>query len=75
MHKQTDMFSIININNKKPDTSIPDGVKLKKKELWCPYCSKPVIFIRDKELGVKKCPYCKVSDRDYNVKMVNKRWI
>lgn len=75
MDKQIDMFGIININNKNPDTSIPEGVKLKGRELWCPYCSKPVIFIKDKDLGVRKCPYCKVSERDYNVKQVNKRWI
>ncbi|MGN9164502.1 hypothetical protein ACTNDY_04320 [Tissierellaceae bacterium HCP3S3_D8] len=75
MNKQEDMFSIINIKNKEPDTNIPEGVKLKEKELWCPYCSKPVIFIRDKKLGVKRCPYCKVSNRDYNVKQVNKKWL
>ncbi|WP_256311365.1 hypothetical protein [Tissierella carlieri] len=69
------MFDIININNKNPDISIPEGVKLKAKELWCPYCSKPVIFKKDKDLGVRKCPYCKVSERDYNVKQVNKRWL
>ena len=75
MDEQRDMFAIININNKKPDSDIPKGVKLRPRELWCPYCSKPVIFIRDKELGVRKCPYCKVSDRDYNVKKINKKWL
>ncbi|MBU5427013.1 hypothetical protein KQI41_11370 [Tissierella pigra] len=75
MNEQRDMFSIININNKNPDSDIPKDVKLRPKELWCPYCSKPVIFIKDKELGVRKCPYCKVSDRDYNVKKINKKWL
>lgn len=74
MEKQIDMFSIINTRNENPDKEIPENIKLKAKELWCPYCSKPVVFIKDKESGVKKCPYCKVSNKDYNVKQVNGLW-
>ena len=47
MDYQTDMFSIINNKNEIPDKHIPKGVKLKKREMWCPYCSKPVMFIKD----------------------------
>lgn len=75
MSKQTDMFGVINIKNKEPDTKIPKGVKLEGRQLWCPYCSKPAIFPRDKDLGVRKCPYCGISENDYNVKQVNKRWL
>lgn len=72
--KQLDMFEAININNKNPDLIMPEGVKLKQKQKWCPYCSKPVVFIKNKDRGVRLCPYCKISDKDYNVKMVNKKW-
>lgn len=75
MEEQTNMFSIINIKNENPDKKTPKGVKLNKKEMWCPYCSKPVIFIKDKEHGIRRCPYCNISNRDYYVKMVNKSWI
>lgn len=75
MDKQIDMFDIINTKNETPDRKLPERIKLKKKELWCPYCSKPVIFLTDKTLGVKKCPYCGISEKDYSVKMVNDKWI
>lgn len=75
MERQIDMFNIINTKKETPDKEIPEGAKLKKKQLWCPYCSKPVIFLIDKVLGVKKCPYCGISEKDYNVKMVNDTWI
>ncbi len=73
--EQIDMFDIINTKNEIPDKKIPKTAVLKKKELWCPYCSKPVIFTADRVLGVKRCPYCGISNKDYNVKMVNDRWI
>ena len=72
--KQIDMFSLISDINKEPDKSIPEGVKLRKGQLWCPYCSNPVMFVKDKRLGVKKCPICGISDRDFNVKMINNTW-
>ena len=75
MDKQIDMFGAINTNNKIPDISMPEGVKLKPRQLWCPYCSKHVMFVKDKERGIKRCPYCGISDRDYNVKQVNKKWL
>lgn len=75
MERQLDMFEIINTKNENPDKAIPDDIKLKDKQIWCPYCSKPVIFIKDKLHGVKRCPYCNISNKDYNVKMVNKRWL
>lgn len=75
MERQLDMFSVINTRNDEPDREIPKDAKLKDNEKWCPYCSKPVIFIRDQAHGVNRCPYCSISDKDYNVKMVNNRWL
>lgn len=75
MKRQLDMFEIINTRNENPDKEIPEEIKLRDKQSWCPYCSKPVIFIKDKAHGVKRCPYCSISSKDYNVKMVNNRWL
>jgi len=75
MDKQIDMFHTINTKNEEPDKEIPEKAKLTNKQRWCPYCSKPVIFIKDKVHGVKRCPYCNISDKDYNVKMVNNKWL
>lgn len=74
--KQTNMFSLLIENNKdkKPDTAIPKGVKLKKGQLWCPYCSMPVKFKMDRYLDIRKCPICGISERDYYVKKVNDTW-
>lgn len=75
MCDQLDMFETINTRNETPDKDIPEGANLKDYQRWCPYCSKPVIFIKDKERGIKKCPYCGISNRDYSVKMVNHKWL
>jgi len=75
MDKQIDMFDTINTRNETPDKEMPESVNLTKKQRWCPYCSKPVVFIRDKVSGVKRCPYCNISEKDYNVKMVNNNWL
>lgn len=75
MDKQLDMFNIINKRNEIPDKKIPKGIKLINNEIWCPYCSKPIILVFDKVLGVKKCPYCGISEKDYNIKLVNDKWI
>lgn len=75
MERQLDMFEVINTRNNIPDKEIPKDAKLKDNQKWCPYCSKPVIFVRDHGHGVNRCPYCSISDKDYNVKMVNNRWL
>ncbi|MDR7870136.1 MAG: hypothetical protein RIN55_04700 [Tissierellaceae bacterium] len=74
MNKQVDMFGIIVSINKEPDKSIPKGVKLKEGQLWCPYCSNIVKFVKDDHLGINKCPFCGISDSEYSVRMVNKLW-
>ncbi|MCK9470695.1 MAG: hypothetical protein M0Q88_02950 [Bacilli bacterium] len=74
MDEQMNLFAITRDKNKEPDKAIPEGVKVKRGMLWCPYCSTIVKFEKDKQLGVSRCPFCGISDRDYNVKVVNKRW-
>lgn len=56
------------------DKKVPKGITLKKKQMWCPYCSNPVIFIKDKKSGITKCPICGISNQDFWVKKVNNSW-
>ncbi|PKM70642.1 MAG: hypothetical protein CVU93_01040 [Firmicutes bacterium HGW-Firmicutes-18] len=70
-NEQLSLFKLVQFN-KQPDKSIPDKIHLSGKQQWCPYCSNKVIFVRDKKLGVKKCPVCNITERDYWVKRVNK---
>lgn len=74
MKEQINIFSTFRDKNKEPDKVIPKGVKVDPGMLWCPYCSTIVKFVKDRELGVSKCPFCGISDRDYSVKIVNKKW-
>lgn len=69
------MFNKIIKINKVPDKKVPQNIKLKKNQFWCPYCSNIVIFVRDKSKGVKRCPYCNISDSDYYVRKINKLWV
>jgi len=55
------------------DKELPSNIKLKKKESWCPYCSMPVIFKKDRTKGVKVCPMCNISEKDFWVKKVNSK--
>lgn len=52
---------------------IPEKIKLKKGQSWCPYCNNVVILVRDKRLNVKKCPFCGISENDFWVKKVNSK--
>lgn len=71
MSDQITVFSLVKFNDK-PDENIPKGIKLKRNQLWCPYCSNIVVFKKDKKSGVKKCPICNISNRDFWVKKINK---
>jgi hypothetical protein len=68
--KQLSLFKLLKFN-KNPDKEIPKNIHLEKNQLWCPYCSNIVVFVRDKRLGVKKCPICSITINDYWVKKVN----
>ena len=70
MSEQMNLFKLIKFNEN-PDEKIPKGVVLTKIQIWCPYCSNKVIFKKDKKLGIKKCPICNISEKDYWVKKVN----
>ncbi len=52
---------------------IPEDVRFKKGELWCPYCGKTVKFKAD-GWGHKACILCGVSDNMFYVKKVNRLW-
>ena len=71
MEEQISLFKLIKFDES-PDEHMPEGIILKKRQVWCPYCSNIVIFKKDKKSGVKKCPICNISDKDYWVKKVNK---
>lgn len=68
--EQMNLFRLIKFNDN-PDESMPKNIALSKKQLWCPYCSNKVVFKRDKKLGIKKCPICNISEKDFWVKKVN----
>ena len=52
---------------------IPEGVKIKKNQLWCPYCGKVTDFKSD-GMGNKKCIMCGIGDNCFYVRTVNKLW-
>jgi len=68
--EQMNLFRLIKFNDN-PDENIPKEIILSKKQLWCPYCSNKVVFKKDKKLGIKKCPICNISEKDFWVKKVN----
>ncbi|MGF7057363.1 hypothetical protein [Brassicibacter mesophilus] len=70
-NKQFTIFSIMSKPKQVVDEKIPDNIKLKPSEWWCPYCSMPVIFKKNKSRGIKICPVCGISEKDYWVKKVN----
>jgi len=75
MTKEYNLFSLVHRDkDKPPDEVIPERVELKVNQMWCPYCSTPVVFVKDKKFGVKRCPICGISDRDYYVKRLNSKW-
>lgn len=52
--------------NPPPNTKIPSGYN------WCPYCAKVIKLIKDKSLGVYRCPLCGISSEDYYMKFVKR---
>ena len=67
------IFDFIEKNKHVKDKKLPDGITLKRNEYWCPYCSTKAIFVKNKKLGVRQCPFCGISENDYFVKKVNRR--
>jgi hypothetical protein len=50
----------------------PEGLRLSASEAWCPYCGRPTVFRHNKFVGIKHCPRCGISDRDFYVRRANK---
>ncbi len=50
---------------------MPKNIHLQDKQMFCPYCANKVVFKRHKSRGVKVCPICGISERDYYVKKIN----
>jgi Pyruvate/2-oxoacid:ferredoxin oxidoreductase delta subunit len=58
------------------------AAKHTKKQMWCPYCGewrrfqakKTTHMDGTKSIGYKRCTGCSISDQDYWVKHVNKKW-
>lgn len=69
--EQLTIFSFIEKSKAVKTTNIPKNIKLKSGQLWCPYCNNIVVFVRDKRLNVKRCPFCGISENDFWVKKVN----
>ena len=60
--------------NKEPMfMTIPKDSKIKKGELWCPYCGMVVKFRLD-GFGGKRCIRCGAGDNMFFVRKVNKLW-
>lgn len=70
MKEQLSLLDLINFN-KEPDKQKPPNITLTKKQLYCPYCSNKVVFKKDRTLGVKRCPICGITIKDYWVRKVN----
>lgn len=61
----------------------PTNIKMKKSELWCPYCAKPRRFKSGYLVEIdgisyissdKRCVICGMSDNDFHVKTENHLW-
>ncbi len=53
--------------------NIPKDSKIKKGELWCPYCGIVNKFRLD-GFGNKRCTRCGAADNMFHVRKVNKLW-
>lgn len=50
----------------------PPNLRLDKTLFWCPYCASRVRFVKDRHLGIRRCPLCGISENDYHVKRENR---
>jgi hypothetical protein len=64
-----------------PHKEIDPNKKQRKGQLWCPYCGEWRWFRYNVQLAnwpyksyYKRCTGCGISDEDYWVKTINKRW-
>lgn len=66
------LFDLFEKPKEVKDKVLPKNINLSSGYVWCPYCSMPVKLIKDKKFGIKKCPICSISEKDYWMKKVNK---
>lgn len=52
----------------------PEKVKMRKEELWCPYCARPTKFERDRQVDLLRCVRCGITEHDYYVRCANHLW-
>ncbi len=53
---------------------LPKDFNFKRGEIFCPYCGNTSEWKKDAFKGALRCPYCGMSDSDFWVKTINKRW-
>jgi len=70
---ETTLFDLIEKPKEVKDKLLPKNIKLKYGFVWCPYCSMPIKLVKDKNLGISKCPICAISEKDYWMKKVNSK--
>ncbi len=49
----------------------PEGKIAPKGHVWCPYCIKYRIFTWSERLGVRRCPFCGITENDFHYKKYN----
>ena len=69
----TPKLSVNKRNKEAKFLEIPKDTKLKKGELWCPYCGKVFKFKSD-GLGNKRCINCGIGNNCFYVRVVNRLW-
>lgn len=74
-YKKTKKFKPLLPEGERPKKVValkpPKGVIIPKGYSWCPYCSMTIQLAKDKKLGIKRCPVCGISSKDYYMKSAN----
>ena len=52
----------------------PEEVKMRKGELWCPYCARSTKFEQGRQIGLLRCVRCGITEHDYYVRCANHLW-
>ncbi len=68
-NEQLNLFKLVKFDTHPNEK--PINIKLSRNQIWCPYCSNIVVLKKDNRSGVKKCPICNISERDFWVKKIN----
>lgn len=74
MHNKENQISLFDLMKKPKNVTVnklPEGIKLNRDELFCPYCTQVSKFQKNR-FGIKACAFCGISINDYWIKKVNK---